>query len=102
MPTLEICLTHHAVDRFQERVRPGLSREAAEDELARLVLFGSVVTEPPAWLCTRPGDAYLVIGDLALPLLAHAADGAYYATTCLVRGSRFSRRRRSCVPARTA
>jgi hypothetical protein len=30
-------LTDHALERFQQRVRPGLTFEQAEDELARLL-----------------------------------------------------------------
>ena len=90
MPTLEIRLTTHAVDRFHERVRPALTRAAAEDELARLVLFGSIFSEAPAWFAIRQRQraaAYLVIGDLVLPLEPVGTGGdAYSAVTCIARG----------------
>jgi hypothetical protein len=94
MPTLEICITTHAVERFQERVRPGLSFAAAADELAHLIGLGELREEPPPWCLTREDAGYLVIGDLVLPLAACAEDGVFYATTCLTRGSRSRFRRR--------
>src|SRR4051794_26614396 len=71
MALIEIRLTQHAVDRFQFRVRPGLSTAAAEVELARLAAMGDIVTDAPAWHACRQrrtASAYLVVGDLVLPL----------------------------------
>src|SRR4051794_15258525 len=88
MATLEIRITDHAVERFQERVRPGLSVDVAAHELARLIPLGFIYEQPPAWCAARPCPAYLVVGDLVLPLVTCADEGVYYATTCLTRGSR--------------
>lgn len=88
MPTIEIELTNHAIDRFHERVRPGLARASAEVELARLALFGAMVADPPPWYSPcedHEASAYLVIGDLVLPLRA-GDDGVHVAVTCIARG----------------
>ncbi|MEJ7784892.1 MAG: hypothetical protein WKF96_08820 [Solirubrobacteraceae bacterium] len=105
--TIEI--TAHAVQRYQQRVRPSLSIEAAEDELARVALVGEVLTEPPAWhlrSCARLAPFYLCLADVVLPLTPHRGDpGVLVATTCLAKGSlstdsrryRTARRRRSAA-----
>lgn len=100
-------ISSHAVQRYQQRVRPGLSIEAAEDELARVALVGEVVTEPPAWhlrSCAQLAPFYLCVADVVLPLTPHRAHpGVLVATTCLAKGSlsadarryRTARRRRA-------
>ena len=40
----------HAVERFRERVRPGLTLEAARDDLIRVVESGRLVSQPPRWI----------------------------------------------------
>ena len=90
MAFLEIRLTQHAIERFHERVRPGLAMAAAEEELARLVSIADVVTEPPPWhgeRQRRTAPAYLVIGDLVLPAewLVGEPD-VLVAVTCIARG----------------
>jgi hypothetical protein len=100
MPTFTIHLTRHAVERFQERVRPALEFADAETELAKLALVGELINEPPRWhadRCAQIAPWYLVIGDVLLPLNAHRSDpGEFVATTCLTRGtySDDARRRR--------
>ena len=44
-----IHLTSHAIERYRDRVRPGLSFEAAELELARVAASGEITTQAPAW-----------------------------------------------------
>ena len=100
-------LSAHAVERYQQRVRPGLSFEAAEDELARVVLVGEITTEPPAWhlrSCARRAPLYLCVADVLLTLALHRSQpGVFVATTCFAKGSlsadarryRTARRRRS-------
>jgi hypothetical protein len=88
--TIEIHLSEHAVQRFHERVRPGLDRIAAEDALARLALHGTIDTEPPDWLARHQRQhaaCYLVAGDVVLPLDPCRRDPAVLvALTCLARG----------------
>ena len=90
MSALTIELSSHAVDRFRERVRPGLDPEAACDELARLAAIGELHDEAPAWLAARQrqeATAYLVAGDVVLPLQARPNPPDHYGVpTCLVRG----------------
>lgn len=91
MSVLTIELTAHAVDRYVERVRPGLAREVAEAELAHVVLAGEVVTTPPAWHlanCAQVAPSYLVVADVLLPLVPRPDDpDVLVATTCLAKGS---------------
>jgi hypothetical protein len=92
-------LTRHAVERFQERVRPGLDLEAAQQGLARLVGLGEISDRAPAWLACRMhkrSALYLVVGDVVLPL-ARGNGGRLIALTCLVRGglSQAARHRRN-------
>src|SRR4051794_30143291 len=105
MPTFTIQLTRHAVERFQERVRPALQFADAEAELAKLALFGELFDRPPRWhadTCAQVAPWYLVIGDVLLPLKAHCSQpGEFVATTCLTRGvysddARHRRRERRC------
>ena len=60
-----IDITAHAIQRFRDRVRPGLDLDAAADELARLVGHAELTPCRPEWL---HGFAYLylVAGDVAL------------------------------------
>jgi hypothetical protein len=90
MATETIILSAHAVERFRERVRPALSIEAAEEELAHLVLAGEMVTRAPRWHTDRAAQEaprYLLIADLILPLQPARDEGHHVATTCLVKGS---------------
>jgi hypothetical protein len=89
-----IDLTDHAIQRFRDRVRPGLDLDAAADELARLVGHAELTPCRPDWL---HGFAYLylVAGDVALPLEPALDDPErLVATTCLVRNGHPRRRRR--------
>jgi hypothetical protein len=103
---LSIGLTSHAVDRFQERVRPGLSHEQAEEELGRLIRFGEVSSAPPRWLADTQRQRaafYLLVGDIVLPLDPHPAQRErLQALTCLVAGgiSEAARERRNSLRAR--
>jgi hypothetical protein len=100
----ELELSPHACDRYVERIRPTLEREAAPRELARLVWEqGRVLADPPAWLADRqraePADAYVLVGDeLVLPV--RVAGGRFpiaVAVTCLDRSgiSERARQRRN-------
>jgi hypothetical protein len=111
--TQTVELTAHAVQRYQQRVRPALSLEAAADELARVALVGEITTEPPTWhlrSCAQVAPYYLSVADVLLPLTPHRGrPGLLVATTCLVKGSlspdarryRTARRRRSAARRRS-
>ena len=77
----------HAVEQYQQRVKPALELDAARGELERLVSVAQVTAVEPSWVHdAHPSPFYLLIGDaVALPL--EAQDGGWVATTCLVAGS---------------
>lgn len=102
MTTHTIQITEHAVERFRERLRPGLELADAEHDLTQLVLSAELTTTPPAWhlrSCAQIAPCYLVAGDVLLPLKPHWTDeDVLVATTCLVRGTHTeaaTRRRRA-------
>lgn len=76
-------LTEHAVDRYQERVRPALSPEAAKADLLRLIAACGRQGTPPEWAISNEyvTDWFLFIGDdVCLPIHKGSA------VTCLTRG----------------
>ncbi|WP_354699063.1 hypothetical protein DSM112329_04767 [Paraconexibacter sp. AEG42_29] len=91
MPTYTIHITNHAVERFNERVRPALSPEAAGEELGRVALAGKVTKVPPPWHvnnCMELAPFYLEVADVLLPLRPHWTEpDVLVATTCIPRGS---------------
>ena len=100
MDTITVELSRHAVERFQQRVRPALEPLEAEEELARLALVAELTSEPPDWhavSCAQRASWYLVAADIVLPLKQHATEPhVLVATTCMARGelSEDVRRRR--------
>lgn len=65
-------VTEHAIERYQERVRPTLEVAAAKRELVALVeMAGAPTPEPPAWAdYVHPApDSYLVLSDGVLGLI---------------------------------
>jgi hypothetical protein len=73
-----LTIGEHAIDRYLERVKPGLGAAVAADEdLERLIVAcGDIRPEPPAWKHEahtptdrdRPAIAWLWLGeDIALP-----------------------------------
>jgi hypothetical protein len=88
---MPIRFSSHAVDRFQERVRPTLDEVSALRELRRLVHHGTIATEPPGWLqatARQRAPLYLVIGDLVLPLdISRRSNDQLIALTVIPRGS---------------
>lgn len=93
-PTIRI--STHAIDRYRERVRPGLDRKATKHEIEHLIQVGEVTKMPPEW-CGGDRDtsdgAFLLIGnDLVLPLRGEGEE--LTAVTCLVRGTISARERR--------
>lgn len=89
--SVEVALSHHAVERYQERVRPGLEAKLARADLQRLMSAGEITSCPPAWLQSRERQSaafYLTIGDVVLPLdPCRRNRERLVALTCIVRGS---------------
>jgi hypothetical protein len=88
---VEIVLSAHSVTRFHERLRPGLERSDAEDQLAKLISeHGCLVDQPPEWVTTNRAStvAFVAVGeDVVLPLEWDVGGEGLVALTCLCRGS---------------
>jgi hypothetical protein len=92
---MELILSLHSIERFQQRLRPALSVSAAGDELERLMAHAEFSVEPPLWAASTPTrtHGWLMVGDdIAFPLVATGR--SMTATTCLCRRPRASSRRR--------
>lgn len=79
----------HSVERYRDRLRPGLTIESAEGELQRIACHARLSREAPEWLCSNRRDAavFLSIADATFPLVL-SSDGSFFvALTCLTRGS---------------
>lgn len=78
-----VTLSAHAIEQYQQRVKPGLDLDAARDELERLRPLGEITTLAPDWVnAARPAPYYLLLSDaIVLPLAPQAA--AWIATTCI-------------------
>ena len=82
-----IWFSDHAVQRYRERLRPGLDDAHARDELARLTSVGQVTTNPPGWAQTAHGGPFLTIGpDVCVPLIRKGPH-RFVAATVLTRDS---------------
>jgi hypothetical protein len=85
----EVAVTDHAIARYRERVKPGLSFEQAERELLHVLGFALVVEVTPAWAQGHGHDrlvGWAVLGDgIAFPLVRQP-DGQVVAATCVTRG----------------
>jgi hypothetical protein len=90
-------VSHHALERYAERVRPHLDgdRDALFADLARLVAAcGTVSHDRPPWInddwTVDTGAArtlfWLDCGDVALPLCGTTGGERLLATTLLTRG----------------
>jgi hypothetical protein len=94
---LRVAVSHHALERYAERVRPHLAgdRDALFADLGRLALScGSVSPDRPEWVhddwTVDTGASrtlwWLHCGDIALPLGESVGQERLLATTLLTRG----------------
>lgn len=102
----EIVLSDHAVERYQERVKPALDLQAAREDLTRMLRIATVQKETPSWgqgeSHGQPVDAWAIISEGVCAPLARRHDGSgYFAITVLThRGiSDESRARRNVAKA---
>ena len=73
----------HAVEQYQQRVKPGLELEAARAELERLRPVSAVSAAAPAWVnAASPAAFYLLVGDAVVLPLAPRGD-RWVTTTCV-------------------
>ena len=87
--TEPIDVLDHAVERFIERVRPGLEVSQAHSELDHLLAIADYVFEAPEWLASRAqqrAPMYAVIADIVLPLQIGHDSASLVVVTCLARG----------------
>lgn len=91
----DVTITDHAVARYVARVKPSADLASARRELEALRAHATVLVAAPDWVHEASGRRFfLAIGtDMILPL-AGGSTGAWFATTCLVRGSISSSERR--------
>ena len=91
----EVVLCTHAVERFQECLRPALGFPEARRELERLRESGRVLTEAPAWLNEQVdlrGYFLEARPDLVMPLAPHFdRPDRWVALTCIVRNTAAAR-----------
>jgi hypothetical protein len=86
--TPAIGLSHHAVERFRDQLRPALDIPDARRELSVLVDRCARVVDRPAWVFEgehETGDGFLGIGDDVCLVVGFAGKGLVV-ITCLVRG----------------
>lgn len=81
-------VSEHAVEQYQERVKPGLSRRRARRDLLAVLrcVRPELQEEPPGWHRAREREdcaGWIVVGDLTFPV---AEDGETL-KTCIPRNS---------------
>lgn len=59
-----LILSRHAVQRYQDRVRPALDLDQVEAELRRILpLEGRFTAMPPEWVDSEDSDGWVLLGD---------------------------------------
>jgi hypothetical protein len=70
-----VAFSNHAVERFAERLRPGMDPDEVRRQLSGMLASAVVTTKPPEWFKPRQrADAYLVVADVVMPLRRCAHD----------------------------
>ena len=78
-----VMLSAHAVEQYQQRVKPGLELDTARAELDQLRALGQISAEEPRWVnAARPAPYYLLLGDAIVLPLAPQGEG-WIAMTCV-------------------
>lgn len=82
---MRVIITTHAIERYIERVRPGLDHDSAKNDILRLALVGEFSPGPPEWkeayaMEWKP-TRWLIVGDVCFPMVGERA------VTCIVKGS---------------
>lgn len=81
----EVVLKRHAIERFNERVRPALTFKAAKRELERLLEFAEPASKCP-WTDAMHADGYLLLSDGVALVVRQARNGLVVAETCITAG----------------
>jgi hypothetical protein len=77
-------ISDHAVEQYQQRIKPGFDLDAAQAELEKLRTVAQIAASAPEWVnAVRQAPCYLLIGDaIVLPVLRDR--NGWVATTCLI------------------
>lgn len=93
---MKLWVSDHAVERYIERVAPGLDELTAREQLRLLLEMAEVKPEPPEWTegtDFRRSPAYAEVSDGIAVALEPSGNNRLIATTVLVRGGRDSKAR---------
>ena len=85
LPAAEaVRISDHAVEQYQQRIKPGFDLDAAQAELEQLRAVAQIAASAPGWVnAVRQAPCYLLIGDaIVLPVLRDR--NGWVATTCLI------------------
>ena len=85
LPAAEsVRISDHAVEQYQQRIKPGFDLDAAQAELKQLRAVAQIAASVPGWVnAVRQAPCYLLIGDaIVLPVLRDR--NGWVATTCLI------------------
>lgn len=76
-----LVLSRHALERYQERVKPTLEGEALVADLRRVIVHAEVVERAPGWVRDEhAASSFVVLGDaIVFPVVAGSL------ATCLTR-----------------
>ncbi len=82
-----VVFSHHARERYVQRVSPGINVDAALRVIERLSALAAITADPPAWHRTRRrAPMYLTLGDVAFALAPDRSEPErLVATTCMTR-----------------
>lgn len=86
MPRFRYRVRGHAVQRYIERVRPGVSGARAMLEILEILQQAEETTEPPSWVTNHDTSAaqfhrgYLIVGDVAFALSSYGSKGVMVST----------------------
>lgn len=81
-----IYFSNHCVNRYRERVKPGMDFDQAKQELIALVGRAEPQEDPPEWsTCyAADGNGYIDVTDGIAIACSRDARGRWIATTCLI------------------
>jgi hypothetical protein len=85
LPAAEaVRISDHAVEQYQQRIKPGFDLDAAQAELEQLRTVAQIAASAPEWVnAVRQAPCYLLIADaIVLPVLPDRH--GWVATTCLI------------------
>jgi hypothetical protein len=88
--TVKVVLTDHALERYEARVKPGISKEAAREEITAL-MQGQEIEPTPGFRHKTDFEAFMTLSDgiaLGLRPPRRMSKDIMLAVSVLVRGAR--------------